>query len=151
MAFLGLGFVVFGMMFFKGMQSQGMQVELGLNNGSFIACPDKPNCVSSMAKADDEEHYIAPVEIKSPVYTVKNMVKVLATKQEMKIQKEGPNYLYYTFKSKLIGFVDDVEFAIIDNKLHVRSASRVGHSDLGANRRRVTPILEEIAKLEANQ
>lgn len=151
LAIISLGLVLFGMMFFKGRQSQGMQVQLGLINGTFKACPDKPNCVSTMANPDDEGHYLSPIELNQPVYTIKNMVKVIAAKKNMQLQKEGPNYLYYTYKSELIGFVDDIEFAVIDKKLHVRSASRVGHSDLGANRKRVAPILEEVKKLDINQ
>lgn len=121
-----------------------MQVELGLVNNKFKACPEKPNCVSTMESTEDDEHYIAPVEVRAPVYTVKNIIKVIAAKNNMLLKKEGPNYLYYTYKSKLVGFVDDIEFAIIDQKVHARSASRVGYSDLGANRNRVAPMLEEI-------
>jgi uncharacterized protein (DUF1499 family) len=42
-------------------------------------------------------------------------------------------------------FVDDVEFLFDDTnkKIHVRSASRVGYSDMGVNRKRV----EELRKL----
>jgi uncharacterized protein (DUF1499 family) len=146
--FIGLGFVVFGMMFFKGLQSRGMQMKLGLTNNAFVACSEKPNCVSTMASEEDEQHYIRPVEVKGAVYTVKNMIKVVAAKNELKLEKEGPNYLHYTYKSKLVGFVDDVEFAILNKKVHVRSASRVGYSDLGANRRRVAPILEEVQTMD---
>ncbi len=56
-----------------------------------------------------------------------------------KIEEEHDGYLWATFASRLFRFVDDVEFRMvsIDGIIHVRSASRVGYSDLGVNRRRV--------------
>ena len=45
-------------------------------------------------------------------------------------------------KTRLLRFVDDVEFELRtgDGVIAVRSASRVGYSDLGANRRRIEKI-----------
>ena len=47
------------------------------------------------------------------------------------------NYLYAEFRSKLLGFVDDVEFFFEGAVVHVRSASRLGRRDFGVNRARV--------------
>lgn len=46
------------------------------------------------------------------------------------------------FTSKFFGFVDDLECRIdqANHTIHLRSASRVGHSDFGANRKRVALI-----------
>jgi uncharacterized protein (DUF1499 family) len=57
------------------------------------------------------------------------------------ISEEG-NYLYAEFTSSLMGYVDDVEFlaAPEQNIVHVRSASRLGYSDMGVNRARVETI-----------
>ncbi|MFK7778444.1 MAG: DUF1499 domain-containing protein, partial [Gimesia sp.] len=46
------------------------------------------------------------------------------------------------FRSLCFRFVDDVEFLIDSgqNMIQVRSASRVGHSDFGANRKRIESI-----------
>jgi uncharacterized protein (DUF1499 family) len=55
---------------------------------------------------------------------------------------ESNGYLYAEFTSTIFRFVDDVEF-LIDVKaqvIHVRSASRLGTSDLGVNRTRVEKI-----------
>ena len=59
-----------------------------------------------------------------------------------------PNYLRAEFRSALFRFVDDVEFLIDDTLgvMHVRSASRVGYWDLGANRRRVERIRTQLEK-----
>ena len=58
------------------------------------------------------------------------------------------NYLHATFTSFLFRFVDDVEFSFDDERkiIDVRSASRMGYFDLGANRRRV----EELRKRFVN-
>jgi uncharacterized protein (DUF1499 family) len=56
-----------------------------------------------------------------------------------RIQVENADYLAATFTSTVFRFVDDLELRIDrDQKtIHLRSASRVGRSDLGANRKRV--------------
>ena len=55
---------------------------------------------------------------------------------------ESSNYLHYTFTTPLWGFIDDVEFRLDASKqlFHVRSASRIGYSDLGTNRKRIEMI-----------
>jgi uncharacterized protein (DUF1499 family) len=54
------------------------------------------------------------------------------------------HYLHVEFRSRLFGFVDDVEFAFDDDMaaIHFRSASRTGYSDLGVNRKRMNNIAE---------
>jgi uncharacterized protein (DUF1499 family) len=56
-----------------------------------------------------------------------------------KIITATDNYLYAEFTSALMGFVDDVEFLVDDQAkvIHVRSASRLGESDFGVNRKRI--------------
>jgi uncharacterized protein (DUF1499 family) len=55
---------------------------------------------------------------------------------------ETDAYLYVEFTSALFRFVDDVEFFADGNAklIHVRSASRLGKSDLGVNRKRIEAI-----------
>ena len=51
-------------------------------------------------------------------------------------------YLHAEFTSRFMHYVDDVEF-LYDQAaglVHVRSASRVGYSDLGVNRKRIESI-----------
>jgi uncharacterized protein (DUF1499 family) len=49
-----------------------------------------------------------------------------------------------------MGFVDDVEFFLDEgaNVIHVRSASRLGQSDLGVNRKRVETIRAKFNELQ---
>jgi uncharacterized protein (DUF1499 family) len=60
------------------------------------------------------------------------------------IENEADDYLWATFRSPVFGFVDDVEARRDTDQglIHVRSASRVGHSDLGVNRRRIEQLHE---------
>lgn len=60
------------------------------------------------------------------------------------IIKAENNYLAATFTSSLFKFVDDFELRLDNdgNKLHIRSASRLGYSDFGVNKRRVEHFLE---------
>ncbi len=55
------------------------------------------------------------------------------------IEKETDGYLWATFTSRLFRFVDDLELRMdkMSHNIHVRTASRVGYSDLGVNRERV--------------
>ena len=56
------------------------------------------------------------------------------------------DYIYFQAKTFPFGFVDDVEFyySADEQKLYVRSASRVGKSDLGKNKKRVQEVLESL-------
>jgi len=49
------------------------------------------------------------------------------------------------FTSRVLGFVDDVEFYCDGLVIQVRSASRLGYSDLGVNRKRVEEIRRAFA------
>jgi uncharacterized protein (DUF1499 family) len=53
------------------------------------------------------------------------------------IVSEKQNYLHAEFRSKLLGYVDDVEFFYDGDAIQVRSASRLGRRDFGVNRNRV--------------
>ena len=109
---------------------------LGVKNGKLAACPDSPNCVNS--QSDDAQSKIEPL----PAVSIAEIKKVVEGMERTTIIEETDNYLYAEFKSKLMGYVDDVEFYFDPqaNVVHVRSASRLGRSDLGVNRKRVEEI-----------
>ena len=110
--------------------------DLGVNDGKLKACPDSPNCVNS--QSNDEQSKIAPL----PGVAISKIKEVVEGMERTKIVEESDNYLYAEFTSKLMGYVDDVEFYLDNsaNVVHVRSASRLGKSDLGVNRKRVEEI-----------
>jgi uncharacterized protein (DUF1499 family) len=116
---------------------------IGVNNGKLAGCPATPNCVSSQVAAIDPEHTILPIQFGGDnLTTIAKLKQVLQSMPNNKILKETDNYLYLESTSKLMGFVDDVEFYLDkDSKtIQVRSASRLGESDLGVNRQRIEKI-----------
>jgi uncharacterized protein (DUF1499 family) len=105
------------------------------------ACPKKPNCVSSMA--EDADHAVAPLTYTgSRAEAMERLKRVLALQKRTTIVAEAEDYLHAEATSLIFRFVDDIEFSFpADEKIiHVRSASRVGYSDLGVNRKRVEEI-----------
>ncbi|MDP1932226.1 MAG: DUF1499 domain-containing protein [Gammaproteobacteria bacterium] len=108
---------------------------LGAQNGQLGTCPDSPNCVSSNDVR--ESHNITPLS--ATLSAVREAVRQMPGAQ---IIREDGNYLYAEFTTRLMGFVDDVEFLAdpAAGVVHVRSASRLGKSDLGVNRKRIEAI-----------
>ena len=127
-----------------GVASRSMQVASGHDNGQLLDCPATPNCVSSQAPVADS-HYIAPLElVDGNVWEA--LETALATMKGAVQVKREENYAYYTFQTALMGFVDDVEFLKAEDEglIHVRSASRVGRSDMNANRTRIEEIRSQL-------
>lgn len=110
---------------------------LGVRNGRFAPCKPTPNCVSSQADPADKEHYIAPIDYGGTMHELRRAVESMT--RATVIREEG-NYLYAEYKSALMGYVDDVEFLLSEKTIHVRSASRLGRSDFGVNRKRIEEL-----------
>ncbi|MDY6932171.1 MAG: DUF1499 domain-containing protein [Halobacteriota archaeon] len=113
---------------------------LGVDNGFFKKCPKSPNCISTQSDPSDEGHYMEPIKYsttKEEAY--ENILEVINSMKRTKIITKSDSYIHAEFRIKILIFVDDVEFYIDDeNKvIHFRSASRVGYSDTGLNRRRM--------------
>ncbi len=100
-------------------------------------CPNKPNCVSSVAT---DEHAIPPFILKKDAKISLQLLSATLKKLETKIRvsHEGLQ-LHAEISSRIFGFVDDLDLIIDSDQglLHVRSASRTGHYDFGVNKRRV--------------
>jgi uncharacterized protein (DUF1499 family) len=113
---------------------------LGVLNGNLSPCPDSPNCVVSTD--GDEKHAIAPLEYSCDTKKAKELLKkTIGMMDRATLIEEKPDYLHYEFRTRVFRFVDDVEFYFTGAQLiQVRSASRVGHSDFGVNRKRVETI-----------
>lgn len=109
-----------------------------------MPCPKTPNCVNS--QADTDKHYIQPITYTGTQREAHDrLLQILESEKRAKILTVQDDYIRAEFTSALFRFVDDVEFYFpqeqVDVKvIHVRSASRVGRSDLGANRKRVERI-----------
>ncbi len=105
------------------------------------SCPSSPNCVSS--QADNPAQQIQPFPLKvdaaRSLSALRRLIEKLPGARVVEIQ---PDYLQTEFTSRILRFVDDVEFLLDPeaNVVHVRSASRKGYWDFGANRKRVEQI-----------
>jgi len=120
--------------------------DLGVTDGHLASCPPSPNCVSS--QDDDEEHGIAPLSYEGePADAIARLENLIADIENAETIESSDRYLYVQFTSAIMGFVDDVEFYVPEGSdaVEVRSASRLGESDLGVNRRRVEEIRDLFA------
>ena len=112
------------------------------NGQRFAGCPDSPNCVSTQAERDAQR--MKPIAFTdTPAEAKARLKQAIAnhfTRASLVVEQE--TYLRYEFTSLIFRFVDDVEF-LLDGEtgqIQFRSASRVGRSDLGVNRRRMEKI-----------
>ena len=123
-----------------GILSGKRPVDLGVRNGNLKAAPSSPNAVSSQAT---DAHQIAPLAYKSSQeQAMKALKAIVEGTPNARVVETKPDYLSAEYASSLLGFVDDVEFYFPPNAkvIHVRSASRLGYSDLGVNRKRIEAI-----------
>ena len=120
---------------------------LGVKNGALATCPSSPNCISS--QESDEQHRIAPFPFTSdPETAFAQLLTVLKGRPDTTVLETTGNYLRVEFRTTL--FIDDAEF-LLDREhrlIHVRSASRLGYSDLGKNRSRMEEIRSQYTAAE---
>ena len=115
--------------------------EFRVKDYRLASCPDSPNCVCTLG--DSEEHAIAPYRYRKTVDEAKSLLKqVFSERNRTKLVQEEAAYLHYEVRSLLFRFIDDVEILFDDasKTIHFRSASRVGYSDFGVNRRRMEEV-----------
>ena len=127
-----------------GVSCMSSPQNIGLVDGKLHPCPSSPNCVSSQSEQADKK--VDPLKYEGDYLAAKKKLKdVLGSLPRMRIVKETEKYLHAEATTFFFRFVDDCEFLIDDEHklIHVRSASRVGHSDLGVNRKRVENIREK--------
>ena len=121
--------------------------DLGLADGHLAACPDSPNCVCSQGA--DEAHHVEPLRYEGSAAEARaRLLRIVETDPRAELIAATDDYVHAEYRAMI--FLDDVEFYLPAEEpvVHVRSASRVGHSDLGANRRRVEAIRRLFAKDE---
>lgn len=118
---------------------------LGVIDGQLAPCPSSPNCVNS--RTSNVDHAIKPLTFRQalPLADAMDAVKqALLTLPRTEIITETPTYLYAEATTKIMRFVDDVEFLFEDkaeiSEVHVRSASRLGYRDFGVNRERIEAV-----------
>lgn len=114
---------------------------LGAADGWLADCPDTPNCVCSQATRAGQR--IAPIEFTGTAdESWQRLLKVVVALPNSKVVREDDGYLHVECTSRTFRFVDDLEFLLDAERrvIHCRSASRVGYSDWGVNRRRLEAI-----------
>lgn len=123
--------------------------DLGAQNGRLRPCPDRPNCVSSQSV--DPKHAIRPLSYQGTrADASERLLKVLGSMPRVQVVTATPDYIHAEFASRVFRFVDDVEF-VFDNDgkyIQIRSASRLGYSDFGVNRKRVETIRDAFEKIQ---
>jgi len=117
--------------------------------GQLASCWRSPNCVSSQADPGDREHFIAPLPLPADPET-QLPAALGALRGAGPVTQDGGAYRV-TCRTPRLRFADDVDL-VIDTQagvVHVRSSSRLGHSDMGVNRRRVNQLREHLSALPA--
>lgn len=111
---------------------------IGLQDGRLRPLPARPSAVSS--QTGDERRQVAPLAFCGSLEQTRRILLAAIRKYpgRARIETETPSYLHCVFTTKTLRFRDDVEFLLEEKSrlVHFRSASRIGYSDLGANRRR---------------
>lgn len=121
---------------------------IGIYNNRLMPCPSSPNCVSS--HETDLSRFVEPLR-----YTVSReqawdaVLSILNESPRARVVTTHDNYIHAEFRSRVFGFVDDMEFLFDDAAplIYIRSASRIGYSDLGVNRKRVEAFSERFMQL----
>jgi uncharacterized protein (DUF1499 family) len=136
-----VGFIVAGIvllvLFLAANKNSAVPSNLGVKEGMLVPLPDSPNAVSS--QTDQVGKHVEPFPYSGGLEQTKALVKKAAADfGGARILVETPDYLHLVFTVSFIPFKDDVEFFFSekDSVVHYRSASRVGYSDLGVNRKR---------------
>ena len=117
--------------------------DLGVSNFKLRPCPETPNCVSSDADADDEKHRITAFHLNTaPDIAWQAAREAILNQPRTQIISETTDYLHAECESAIFGFIDDLELNLRPSSMSiaVRSASRLGSSDFGVNRKRIEEI-----------
>jgi len=137
-----LALTFFATLIKKAFASHQSHTVAGISADNQLAlCPNKPNCVCSDHEVNDT-HYIDALDAKH----WDALIDYLNAKSNADIISQTPTYIHATFTTLIMRYVDDVEFHLRPDEgiIAVRSASRVGYSDLGANRKRIESIRSKL-------
>lgn len=117
---------------------------LGVSDGKLAACPARPNCISSDGGA---AHAVPPFELARPAAEAWREARAAVEGlPRANVVAATEDYLHAECRSAVFGFVDDLELHLrpAENRIAVRSAARLGYSDLGVNRRRVERLRQAL-------
>ncbi len=149
--FLAFSIALFvGFLFYVNLNNDRPE-NLGVTDGLLMPCPTSPNCVSSQSLVSDDIHYVAPIIYKKVALDIQLLVEQYFLNQgNARIVISEPGYFYVEIKSSFFGYIYDVElyWPESDSVFHIRSASRVGYSDMDVNRNRVLDLKEYVSTFQ---
>ncbi|MCM1988546.1 DUF1499 domain-containing protein [Oceanirhabdus seepicola] len=135
---IGVLIVLFLLMYSKNTQTPN---NLGVKDGKLAPLSNKPNCVSTQTTMGDKK--IVPLPFKENlIKSREEILNIIKSFPNTNIIEMKDDYIYVVFTSSRMKYNDDVEFYfdINDKVIHFRSASRVGYSAMGSNRKRYNII-----------
>jgi uncharacterized protein (DUF1499 family) len=115
---------------------------LGVVKGRLAPCPSTPNCVST--QADDDLHRMESIFYTGSREDAQAQIRsILLEMEHVEIIADEPDYMHAEARSRIFGFVDDVEFFFDDlnKQIHFRSAARLGSGDHSVNRNRMQSVV----------
>lgn len=130
-----------------------MPDDLGVRDGGRLKPPAlTPNSVSSQARLYpqhpmQDQAMVDPLPLRGdPQAGFERLAEAIAATPGATIVRREPGYLQVTYTTRWLKFVDDAEFLLApeDGVIHVRSASRLGRSDLGVNRQRIEALRQRL-------
>jgi FKBP-type peptidyl-prolyl cis-trans isomerase FkpA len=125
-----------------GLLSGNRPANLGASEGKLREVDDKPeNSVSSQTR--HARNRIDPLPAgDDPAASFETLLRLVDQTPGTTTVTRQPGYAHVEFETRLMKFVDDVEFLLDADAgvIHVRSASRLGRKDFGANRERIESL-----------
>jgi len=118
--------------FYQGRKSRSITAPQ-IAAGNLPMCGAAPNCVCSQQAATDS-HFVEPISHAG--VTLDKMEEIIESSGGVVVSRDGDG-LHAKYTSGFFKFVDDLLIIKNGDTIHLHSSSRVGHSDLGANRKRV--------------
>lgn len=127
--------------------------DLGVRDGRLKPPSRTENSVSSQAALypDAPQRVYAQIEPlplrgDGPA-TIARLKAIVESTDGASVVRSAPDYLYAQYTTRLMKYVDDVEFWFdpVAGVVQVRSASRLGQRDFGANRQRIEALRTALA------
>ncbi|MBN2054061.1 DUF1499 domain-containing protein [bacterium] len=118
---------------------------IGIHNEKLQVCPDTPNCVCS--DAEDTLHRVEPFALELSADQAWPLVcELIGQLPRTRIITSTDHYLHAEVRTAFFRFVDDLELHLRPRQqlIAVRSASRLGRSDLGVNRKRIEHLRKHL-------
>lgn len=133
--------------------------DLGVHDGRLRPPSTTPNSVSSQADLWPDHPQRAYASISPLGFTgegaaaMARLRRTIESTPGARVVEARPDYLRAEFETRWLRFTDDAEFWLDRGAavIHMRSASRLGHKDFGANRARIESLRARLAQDSAGK